>query len=726
MTEPETPEVKEAKEGPPGFSWSALLPYLVVASIPLGLYLPLLGTQGLWDPWETHYAEVARRILVDGDWITLRWHDELFFSKPVFLFWTMAASFKVFGVSEWAARLPVVLFSTAGVTLVFHYAKKLFSLWPAAAAACVLACTPYWAMISRQAMTDMEFVAPVSVAILALGYTLIRPEASRWHAYLAYFLCAVATLAKGILGFALPGAVFFVLIVISGRWVILRRARLLEGTAIFCVVTLPWYLAVSIIHGKAFLYEFFFLHHIARVGGGVHGERGTFEYFIPQVGWGMFAWIIVLLPAFVHFLKRVREGTKAQDLEAVMKNLLVAVWAVGAFALFTIARTKFHHYIFPVVIPMAVMIAVWGMEKIRGKVESWEKVAVLFGCLFAVLLARDVIVESDRMTFLFTYAYDRPVGLIQATGWAAVATLVAFSAAGLVFVFSGAAKVKKTAAACALCAAACFALYLLHGHMPAAALHISQKESFDLWHGHQKEGDRFYNWKMNWRGEIYYSKDTIKKVSRLEQLRPVLSAPGRYFIISTIERYRQLDLEIKRIRGKRLKQYNTHDSRYGFGMYDGPVLKPVPDPPLVKAVADNASEVSVSMGESLLELVGYRVGAPSVKIGYSFVVTLYWKAIRKTNERWIVFIHGEKYHDGEAKRFNGNHVAGEGFYATEKWRPGTIIEDTFAVCVDYENPPGLYDLTAGLYREKERLPVDEQWKHDGHNRIPIGRIEVER
>lgn len=714
-------DVKKEKEAP----WRGIPAYLFIAAFSLALFLPLLGAQGLWDPWETHYSEVARRIVEDGDWITLRWHDELFFSKPIFLFWTIAASFKIFGVSEWAARFPIVLFSMAGLLAVFYYLRRMFGFWQGLAASVCLATMPLWVMISRQAMTDMEFVVSMSVGILALTHYLSNGKASRLHAYFAYFCFGISTLAKGLLGFALPGAIFFILIVLSGRWDILKRARLPEGAGIFSAVVLPWYGAVSVLHGKTFLYEFFFLHHIARAGGGVHGQRGAFEYFIPHVGWGILPWIIVVLPPVIFFFMEIRRCTRSDEPSGLLKNLMIVAWAACTFSLFTITRTKFHHYIFPMIIPLSIMIAVWGVQKVRHGVLGWEKILIMTGCLMSILLAREIVFEPDRITFLFTYAYERPTGSPSATAAAAILSLFVFSAGVVIFVFVNSFPAKRAAVALSFLSSVFFSLYLVHWHMPATSPHVSQKESFNLWNELQKTQDKFYNWKMNWRGEIYYSKDTIPKVSRLEQLRPVLAKPGRYFIISTIERYKQLDMEIERIRGKKLEKYNPHDSRYGFGMYDGPVLKPIPSPPLVRQVPAGASKISASMGDGLLELAGYEVGARSAKIGDSFFITLYWKPIKKVKERWIVFIHGERYYKGEAKRFNGNHVTGEGLYPTEKWRPGTIIKDQFAVCVDYGIPTGRYILKAGLYREKERLDVDQQWMHDGHNRIPIGEIRIE-
>ena len=95
------------------------------------LYLPLLGTTSLWDPWETHYGEVAREILARNDWISLWWaQDKWFWSKPVLLFWMEALSMGFLGVDfmpdanpahpEWALRLPALLMALAALAAIYR------------------------------------------------------------------------------------------------------------------------------------------------------------------------------------------------------------------------------------------------------------------------------------------------------------------------------------------------------------------------------------------------------------------------------------------------------------------------------------------------------------------------------------------------------------------------------------------------------------------------------
>jgi 4-amino-4-deoxy-L-arabinose transferase-like glycosyltransferase len=123
--------------------------FIVLAGVLL--YIPFCGSYGFWDPWESHYAEVARQIRVRNDWISLWWpgspQDRAeFWSKPVFTFWVEAFMFALFGIGgrnspegqmalssapEWAARIPMALFGILGIWAILrHCAHVLLHLAP--------------------------------------------------------------------------------------------------------------------------------------------------------------------------------------------------------------------------------------------------------------------------------------------------------------------------------------------------------------------------------------------------------------------------------------------------------------------------------------------------------------------------------------------------------------------------------------------------------------------
>lgn len=189
---------------PPTWALFALAALAVVA-----LSAWSIAACGPWDPWETHYGEVARQILLRNDPLDLWWKpgvgpdgnaENTFWSKPALPFWLMALSMKLLGVGlgaapdemvrapwpELAIRLPSMLTGLAcAVFLGWACARLLAAARPADPGqpvragfytALALVTMPQWAIVSRQALTDMFFVAPVTLAMAAWALAWLRPD----------------------------------------------------------------------------------------------------------------------------------------------------------------------------------------------------------------------------------------------------------------------------------------------------------------------------------------------------------------------------------------------------------------------------------------------------------------------------------------------------------------------------------------------------------------------
>jgi 4-amino-4-deoxy-L-arabinose transferase-like glycosyltransferase len=451
----------------------ALLVFVVVSAI----YLPLLGAYGLWDPWETHYGEVSREILSRDDWISLWWaQDRWFWSKPILIFWSEALPWSAAGVAfgpdqnpqhtEWVLRLPVYAMSVAGLLAVYAAIARVWNRRAGVLAALVLATTPYYAFLTHQAITDMPFVANMTVAMMLLALALAEdPErqapslrlgksavslqhvlialivcivlpqvlylASRnisfakglfaWHRdafafgsganpdvpgnfgihgespqvrgivfeplgqalfWLAglcaivwllrretrlaglymfgfYAFCALAFMAKGIPGFALPGLVAFLTLAAARRFSMLfeGRLRVAAGMLIVTVLGMPWFVAMYVRHGSAFTDRILIHDHINRLTSGVHGDNGSIQYFIWQLGYGLFPFIGLAPAALGSWL--VAGGRVSDDPIARARRdtlYMLGLWFAVSFTLFSAMTTKFHHYIFPAVPPAAALI----------------------------------------------------------------------------------------------------------------------------------------------------------------------------------------------------------------------------------------------------------------------------------------------------------------------------------------------------------------------------------
>ena len=187
------------------------------------IYLPLLGTYVLWDPWETHYGEVAREIVERDDWISLWWAQEKWFwSKPILIFWNEALWLNALGVdtspdsgalyTEWAIRLPVVVQSLAAVWVVYLTIKRIYSPRAGALAALVMATCPHFFFLAHQAITDMYLVGNLVMAVcmLALAFATDPEEEVTEFRLFGFGISMQHLVLGGIMALILPQALYLV------------------------------------------------------------------------------------------------------------------------------------------------------------------------------------------------------------------------------------------------------------------------------------------------------------------------------------------------------------------------------------------------------------------------------------------------------------------------------------------------------------------------------------
>src|SRR5438105_8081137 len=244
------------------------------------LFVPWLGATGFWDPWEPHYGEVAREMIARGDYLHPWWESAYFFSKPALDPWLMAAGMltantdgpdRWVGIyTEWGVRLPYAAISALGAVLLFVAASRLVSRRAALLGTVATLTAPLFVMLARQAVPDPVFVGLLSAAMACLMITLFAEQAGPGWAIAFYCFVGLATLSKGLLGFALPGDVTLLYCIATGEWHRLRRLRLITGTLIVLAIAAPWYLKMfgfsgTDEEGKTFFERFIVHDHFKRL-----------------------------------------------------------------------------------------------------------------------------------------------------------------------------------------------------------------------------------------------------------------------------------------------------------------------------------------------------------------------------------------------------------------------------------------------------------------------------
>ena len=372
-------------DGPAPGMWGRDLLLLALAFGLLNFLL--LGRLPLANPDEARYAEIPREMLAAGDWVTPRLNDVPYFEKPPLVYWTVAVSRILFGPGDFAARLTPALFGLGGILLTYAAGRRLYNRPTGLAAAVVLGtCLIYFAL-SRILLIDMAVSVLVSATLFCFILGVNEPSGPRrrWWFCGLYAAAALATLAKGLIGFALPGAVMFLWLLIFNQWRRLLPMYLPSGAALFLVIAAPWHLlAAQRNPGWA---HFYFVHeHWERFTTTTHGRSAPFWYFVPILLLGLFPWVGFLFSA----VREAVAGGWARRRENATAWFLLT-WVGFIFLFFSKSQSKLIPYILPVFPALAVLIGAWVARRWAERKVSPLRVelrvfAFLAGLLGAALL----------------------------------------------------------------------------------------------------------------------------------------------------------------------------------------------------------------------------------------------------------------------------------------------------------------------------------------------------
>ena len=340
---------------------------LVMLTLLLGVFFGFkLGDRALWSPNEGRYAEVAREMVVTGDYVTPRLDGIKFFEKPPLFYWLQSASIKAFGLNEWSLRLWPATFALLGCLAVYVGGRKLFERRTALVASVVLATSGLYYAMSRVAGLDMGLSALLACALISFLLGTREPPGLRRRLAMWTFFAfmALAVLEKGLIGVVIPSLIIGTWMLVVGEWRILRTIYLPSGLALFMMIAAPWHILVSKINPE-FLNFYFIREHVQRF----LYKNGPLDHswaYIPVLLVGLFPWTVFLFQAVKYNLDpslRPRYGHK----EAVF----LILWAGWVFLFFSLSSSKVIPYILPMFPPLAILVgryfaAAWDNPSLPG------------------------------------------------------------------------------------------------------------------------------------------------------------------------------------------------------------------------------------------------------------------------------------------------------------------------------------------------------------------------
>lgn len=381
-----------------------LLAALLLARLAGMAVLPLMDTT------EARYAEIGRKMAEIDDWVT-PWFNEgvPFWGKPPLSFWLTAASFKVLGVTEFAARLPHLLGALLTGVLVWHLGRQRSHREGWVALALLMGSLAFF-VGGAGVMTDPALVLGTTLAMQGFWLALHHPTVAgrRRQGWLLFYGLAIGLLAKG------PIAAVFVAVPLLLWTVLCRQAGTVwrsfpwfSGTALTTLLVVPWYLMAEQ-QTPGFLRYFLLGEHWQRflTPGWAGDLYGSAHRVAPGSIWlyalgATLPWLL-LAPVIFKSQAALKPGDDA-DTTAWQRYLLL--WALWPLLFFTAARNILWTYVLPSLPAIALLAAEWLERRAApARTDAW-----IAGGLALTLFTSATVLTVGLRTGRFDRATARSV-----------------------------------------------------------------------------------------------------------------------------------------------------------------------------------------------------------------------------------------------------------------------------------------------------------------------------
>jgi len=411
---------------------SALLPIFLAAIV----YLISTTGRAVTDYDEGYYVQPAMHMVESGNWVTPYVNGVRFLEKPPLLYWVTATSFKIFGVHEFALRLPSALAVIALVWIVMLIVRMFGDEQTVFAAGLGTAFSAGTYLFTRETLHDVWLVLFLALSVYAFLKWYKNPLHPLRPALLFYGAIAGGFLCKSLVGVAFPLGIvvmFFLLSRECPRW---KTLHLLPGFLLFLLLAVPWHWLAAV-QNPGFLHFFFVEEQFLRFLG---MRELPVLWSVPL--WLFWALILVWFIPWTAFLPAAFYVNRKPDNNDLRILIRIAVaWAVVVLGFFSLT-TRLEHYVFPALPALSIFVAaaMKGPEDSRAMLWGFRGLAILgilallFGIFAGAWIAVDPEFEvsrsgpSDRIAETdFSIMSEMPQDIVVRLFKPAVVTIVAMA-----------------------------------------------------------------------------------------------------------------------------------------------------------------------------------------------------------------------------------------------------------------------------------------------------------
>src|ERR1017187_7158250 len=401
----EEPVATETKSRPNRLLADWRISALLLVGLWLAIYMVGLSRPALLDDADTVHAEAAREMLQRHDWVTLYVNGVRYLEKAPLMYWSVAASYKVFGISEWSTRFPLMLGVLAMILATFGLGRWAFDVEGGFDAGLVLATAlgPY--LFTRFLIPDVLVGLWLTLTFWLFLESLEQAKPSRAICWGLAAVCALNVLTKGLIGLVFPAGAIGLYLLLTGNLRHLLRLRLASSTLVFLAIAAPWHILAELRnpaqgHVRGFLWFYFVNEHFLRfLNKRVPRDYDTVPlllFWALLVLW-LIPWTVFLPQSLQEVPRRWREFRTGMS-RRQRAYLLFFLWNIVIVVFFSFS-TRQEYYTIPAIPGLALLAGGWLQRERTSASGSGERRAGRISS--AVLLAVGVIIGMVGFALLF-------------------------------------------------------------------------------------------------------------------------------------------------------------------------------------------------------------------------------------------------------------------------------------------------------------------------------------
>lgn len=341
-------------------------------------FFTFLGARDFWET-ETHYGEITRVMLHDGEYWVTRLNGEVWADSPPFYFWLTALVSWAWGtVNEWTVRLPSALASTALVVAFYHFAQKWLGARAAFISTLVMSTAALTIHVERHIPINSTFYLWLAISMF-LFMEVVTADAPRpRYAYGAWFFLGLACLTKAPISVVLPLSVIGLFALVTRCWKKILWLRPISGLVLLLLVISPWLFFALWKTSGHWVDYFFAQHHV------LYNLRHRQPWFYAAVFFpiGFVPWVF-LLPAAVLGLWNALNG------RGEPRFLFLSIWWLAGLVLAQLFDGHHNHYLFIAVVPAALVVGAFVEQLASGSADeralSWARVSLKAACVLLLV-----------------------------------------------------------------------------------------------------------------------------------------------------------------------------------------------------------------------------------------------------------------------------------------------------------------------------------------------------